>query len=192
MNDDPLKWLRRGGALFVLLVGWAFIAWQNHRHFTAPVVFVGLAYLAVVATVYNLWRTGAAAVAPESMLDAWEPPPTARGELEKEMKTLLKAIKEAEFDLQMGKLSKQDADGMIATYRARAIEVIKEIERLEGTGQTDAYGRIVGGETVREKIAKEVKARIELAGAKKKDKGKGKGKKGEGQGDEGRGKEAKA
>ncbi len=77
-----------------------------------------------------------------------------RDELEREKRTLLKAIKEAEFDHGMGKLSKRDADEMIATYRARAIEVIKELERLEA-GEAG---------TVRERIEREVKARLELDG----------------------------
>ena len=168
---DPTKWIRRGTALFVLVVGWVFIAWQNRFHFTAPMVFVELGYLAAVATVYNLWRTGAAAVAPEDALDAWAPPIGVRGELEKEKRTLLKAIKEAEFDRDMGKLSKADADAMIGMYRGKAIEVIKQIEKLDGTGQTDPYGRITEKESVRDKIAREVKARLELEAGKKKKKG---------------------
>ena len=169
---NPVTWLRRGIALAFLLFGWLFIAWANRFHVTAPMVFMELAYLAVITTIYNLWRTGAAAVAPDEALEAWEPPLGVRAELEKEKRTLLKAIKEAEFDQQMGKLSAADAQAMIATYRARAIEVIKQIEKLEGTGQTDAYGRITDKESVRDKIAREVKARLELEGGGGKKKGK--------------------
>src|SRR5437870_59227 len=125
--SDPLRWVRRAGFAFALVVGWLFIAWSNRFHITAPVVFVALGYLAVVAVIVNMWRIGAIAVAPELAGDAaWERPIGPRGELEKEKRTLLKAIKEAEFDHEMGKLSKADADSMIATYRARAIAVIKE------------------------------------------------------------------
>jgi len=131
-----------------------FIAWQNHFHITAPLVFVCLGFMAVVATVYNLWRTGAAAVASseDDGDSTWAKPAGVLGELEREKRTLLKAIKEAEFDHQMGKLSKRDVDDMIRTYRARAIEVFKEIERLElGTAGS-----------AREQIMREVRARIEL------------------------------
>jgi hypothetical protein len=149
-----MRWVWRGTALVALLIGWAFIAWQNHFHITAPLVFVCLGYLAVVATIYNLWRTGAAAVASaEDEGDStWAKPAGARGELEREKRTLLKAIKEAEFDHQMGKLSQRDADDMIRTYRARAIEVLKDLERLElgSAGNT------------REQILREVRARIEI------------------------------
>jgi hypothetical protein len=151
---DTMRWVWRGSALIVLVIGWVFIAWQNHFHITAPVVFVCLGFLAVVATVYNLWRTGASAVASseEDGDSTWAKPAGALGELEREKRTLLKAIKEADFDHQMGKLSKHDFEDMTRSYRARAIEVLKEIERLEvGTAGS-----------AREQIMREVRARIEL------------------------------
>jgi hypothetical protein len=157
MNErDTMRWVWRGSALGALVIGWVFIAWQNHFHITAPVVFVCLGYLAVVATVYNLWRTGAAAVASsEDVGDStWAKPAGALGELEREKRTLLKAIKEAEFDHEMGKLSQRDVDEMVRTYRARAIEVIKELDRIGGSA----------GDSAREQILREVRARIELDG----------------------------
>src|SRR5689334_3088955 len=155
MTDrDTMRWVWRGSALAVLFVGWVFIAWQNHFHISAPLVMVCLAFLAVVATVYNLWRTGAAAVSThdDGVDSTWAKPAGQLGELEREKRTLLKAIKEAEFDHQMGKLSKHDAEEMIRVYRARAIEVIKDIDHL-GLG---AAG------TPREQIMREVRARLEL------------------------------
>lgn len=158
MTDSPdtMRWVRRGVAIASLVIGWLFIIWQNHFRLTAPTVFVCLGHLALIATIYNLWRTGAAAV--ESSEDdddsTWAKPAGARGELEREKRTLLKAIKEAEFDRDMGKLSQRDADDMIRGYRARAIEVIKEIDLL-GRG---------GAGTVREQILREVRARVQLDG----------------------------
>jgi hypothetical protein len=52
----------------------------------------------------------------------------------------------------MGKLSKADAEAMIASYRAQAINVIREIDRKDGA---DA--------STREQIAREVRARLEVA-----------------------------
>ncbi|HEU4615138.1 MAG TPA: hypothetical protein VFS15_23760 [Kofleriaceae bacterium] len=148
-----MRWVLRGVAGGTLALGWLFILWQNNFHLTVPVAVIGLGYLAVVATIANLWRVGAAAVAPEdNSPDAWARPVGARVELEKEKKTLLKAIKEAEFDHEMGKLSKADADDLIRTYRARAIEVIKEIDRLDA-GQAGS---------TREQIEREVQARLAL------------------------------
>jgi hypothetical protein len=153
-EQDTMRWVRRGSALVVLLIGWVFIFLIHHRHFTAPLVFLCLGYLAVVVTVYNLWRTGAATVtgSEDDGDSTWAKPAGALGELEREKRTLLKAIKEAEFDHQMGKLSQHDVDDMIRTYRARAIEVIKEIDRL-GHGSTGS---------TREQIMREVRARLEL------------------------------
>jgi hypothetical protein len=153
-SRDTRRWARRGATLAALIVGWVFIAWQNHFRISAPVIMVCLGYLAVLATISNLWRTGTAAVAGDEHENdsTWAQPAGALGELEREKRTLLKAIKEAEFDHQMGKLSQHDVDDMIRTYRARAIEVIKEIDRL----QTGATG------TPREQIMREVRARLEL------------------------------
>ena len=144
---------------FMLLGGWVFILSQNNFRLTPPVVFVCLGYLAVVLMIFNLWRTGAAMFQPDDA-STWTKPAGVRGELEKEKRTLLKAIKEAEFDQAMGKLSKADAEQLIKTYRVRAIEVIKDIDRLDA-GQAG---------TVRERIAREVKARLELAEKAKKPK----------------------
>ena len=167
MAEDPMRWVRRATIGFVLVVGWLFIAFANHFHLTAPVVFVCLGYLAAVAVLVNLWKTGAMAVAPEQIgEDAWERPIGPREELEKEKKTLLKAIKEAEFDLEMGKLSKVDADGMIAQYRTRAIAVIKELDRMDG----------VKPASKRDAIEREVKARISVEKEEKKAKKKSKAK----------------
>ncbi|CAN5794030.1 hypothetical protein BH11MYX3_BH11MYX3_35350 [soil metagenome] len=149
---DPLRWVKRIAAVAILLIGWLFILWTYRFHVTAPAVFVCIGFLAIEVAVYNLFRTGAQAVAEEDATDStWGRPLGAKGELEREKKTLLKAIKEAEFDREMGKLSKVDADEMIGLYRARAIEVIKELDKLGGTPGT-----------VREQIEREVKARLEI------------------------------
>jgi hypothetical protein len=148
---DPMRWMWRSVARGALVLGWIFILWQNNFHITPAVVIIGLGYLAVVATVANLWRVGASAVAPEdNSADAWTRPIGAKGELEREKKTLLKAIKEAEFDHAMGKLSKADADELIRMYRTRAIEVIKELEAMQAGAAASP----------REQIKREVQARL--------------------------------
>jgi hypothetical protein len=153
-SSDTMRWARRGVVVAILVIGWLFIAWQNHFRITAPTAFVCIGYLAVILTIYNLWRTGAATVDTSEDEDdsTWAKPAGALGELEREKRTLLKAIKEAEFDRDMGKLSPRDADEMIRGYRVRAIEVIKQIDQL-GLG---AAG------TVREQILREVRARAQL------------------------------
>ena len=66
-ESDPMRWVWRGVAGATLVLGWIFILYQNKFHITVPVVVIGLGYLAVVATVANLWRVGASAVAPASI-----------------------------------------------------------------------------------------------------------------------------
>jgi hypothetical protein len=160
VDVDPLRWPRRVGLLAFVVIGWAFIAWQNRFYVTPPLVFVCLGWLAVVAAVYFLWRTGAsAATASVDEGDAaWGQVLGARGELMLEKKTLLKAIKEVEFDFQMGKLSERDSQEMIRVYRARAIEVIKALDQPAG----GAAG------SVRDQIEREVRARLEVDGKSKK------------------------
>ncbi len=147
--------LKIGGFVAFVLIGWLFILGQNKFHLTAPVLFVCLGFLAVTTTVLNLWRTGAAAAAPDIAGGDWERPLGAAAHLEKEKRTLLKAIKEAEFDLAMGKLSQADCDGLIRDYRSRAIAVIKELDRLEQTANPSEL-------STKEQIAREVKARLAL------------------------------
>jgi len=75
-SQDTIRWVRRGVAIAALCLGWIFIAWQNRFHISAPVVFVCLAYLAVVAAIYNLWRTGVSAVdnADDGVDSTWAKP----------------------------------------------------------------------------------------------------------------------
>ena len=149
-SASSLKWVWRGSALGVLGLGWLFILLQNKFHLTPSVVYVMLAYMAGIGAVYALFRMGASAVGPtiEEDPDAWVLPQSARTELEREKRTLLKAIKEAEFDAQMGKLSKRDYDEMVRNYRLRAIEVIKLLDE--------------GGASTRDEILREVRARAEV------------------------------
>lgn len=151
--NDPWRNTKRWGAVLVWILGTVFILWANNFHVTASVIILVLGFLAVELAVINLFKTGVKAVAEDQEADdsTWGRPLGEQAELEREKKALLKAIKEAEFDREMGKLSKQDADEMIGLYRARAIEVIKEIDRLSG-----------GAGTIRDQIEREVKARLEL------------------------------
>jgi hypothetical protein len=152
-HPTDMRWVWRGAALALLVIGWLFIAFVNNFHISPPVVFIGLGYLATIVTIWNLWQIGVSAVASneEDAGDAdWGRPMGARGELEREKRTLLKAIKEAEFDHLMGKLSDADADKMIQTYRARAIQVIRELEEPGMRG------------TVRDAIEREVRVRLEV------------------------------
>lgn len=157
-TEPPDRRDRRGGGLFVLgfagvstVAGWAFVLWHHHFRITAPGVVLMLGWTAVVASVYFLWRTADNADLDDA--EDWWKATGRREELVREKKSLLKAIKETEADRDTGKLSKEDSDELIARYRARAIDVIKAIE--EGD---------VGAVDLRERIEREVRARVSIDG----------------------------
>lgn len=146
-------WRRRAILAGAVVVGWGFIAWAHNFHVTAAVVFLCLGWLAVVAGVHNLWRTGNVQIDEEDRDDSWWRPVGAREELEREKRALLKAIKEIDFDRQTGKMSDADAQVMTQLYRARAIEVIKAIDEIEA-----------GAGSARDQIQRELRARLAIDG----------------------------
>lgn len=136
------------------LIGWGFIAWVNRYRLSAPVVFLQLGWLAVTSAVYFLWHTGwVALAAPVTGDDPWWQPEGQREALLREKKSLLKAIKEVEFDQLMAKQSRADADELIAVYRHRAIGVIKALDALDS---------LHASASPREQLEREVRARVEL------------------------------
>jgi hypothetical protein len=148
----PVLW---GGLALLLLGGWLGILQINRWNFGPPVFFLCTGWLAVLLTGRFLWTTGmAVAEADDSAAEAefWraEGP---RDELLREKRSLLKAIKEIEFDHQMGKMSDTDAEELSTFYRSRAIEIIKALER-EQDGSREL--------SVAEKIQRELKARMSL------------------------------
>jgi hypothetical protein len=165
-GDESLAWARhvpRLVAVAAVLVGWSFIGWHERFRMTPPTAFLCLGWLAVVEAVLFLWRTGF--VTAEDLDDHdvhWWRPRGERDELEREKRSLLKAIKEIEFDREMGKTTDQEAGQIVRMYRARAIDVIKAIDELDGAGAT----------TVRDEIEREVRARIAVSGKGKKKKSK--------------------
>jgi len=70
-----------------------------------------------------------------------------RDDLEREKKLLLKAIKEVEFDRDTGKLDGGEAAEAIRRYRARAVEVLRELDeapakRYEGLIEKELARRL--------------------------------------------------
>jgi hypothetical protein len=152
-----------------VLTGWGFVGWHEHFRITPPTVFLCLGWLAVVEAVLFLWRTGFSATDDDPGDVAWWKPAGEADELLREKRSLLKAIKEIEFDHEMGKLTDNDAGEIVAMYRARAIEVIKAIDVIEA-----AHAGGTGG-SVKDEIERELKARLEVRGKgrnKKRDKAK--------------------
>lgn len=141
------RWVLAIGGVMIL-VGWVMILMLNRWYFTTPVLFLFAAWLGLVLTAWYLSQAGWTAAEEDEGDDFWKPI-GRRAELEREKRALLKAIKEIEFDHQMGKMSDEDAEELTRFYRGRAIEVIKALE----TGGEEADS--VAGE-----IDRDLKARL--------------------------------
>ncbi|HEV2723511.1 MAG TPA: hypothetical protein VGV10_02675 [Thermoleophilaceae bacterium] len=57
----------------------------------------------------------------------------AREELEAAKEAKYREIRDAELDVQMGKLSKEDHRSIDRELRAEAIEILERLDRLDGT-----------------------------------------------------------
>lgn len=141
--------------LVLLLCGWLSILHVYRWHLTAPVFFLWTGWAALLLSARALFRAAMAAAEDTGDVDDdfWKPV-GRREELLLEKRSLLKAIKEIEFDREMGKMSEADAAELTRFYRQRAIEIIKA---LEGEG-----GEAL---SVKEQIERELKARLAVAGA---------------------------
>jgi hypothetical protein len=146
------RWVVAG----VVVLGWAFILGSNRFDLTMPVVVFGLAWLSVVLTGWWLVRTFLETAEHDLAGDeAWFRPSGALGELQREKASLLKAIKEIEFDRGMGKMTAADADELLALYRGKAIEVIKAIDAAT----------VATSSTARAEIDRELRARLQVGAA---------------------------
>jgi hypothetical protein len=150
-------------AAAVIPPGWFFVLRTVRWHLTPSAVMLMICWVAIVTIGYFVIRMALAATSPDDA--AWFTSRGEREELEREKRSLLKAIKEIEFDRETGKLSAADAATLTATYRARAIEVIKAIEAASGSELT-----------AREQILAEVRARRAVEAKVKQAKHKKKGK----------------
>ena len=149
-------WVRRGVAVSAMLAGWLFIAWQNRFYLTASVIILAIGWAAVVATIYLLWRLGSAGAEKDDHAELWWLDSTPRDDLEREKRTLLRTIRDVEFDQLTGKLSERDAEDLSRPVRARAIEVMKALDASDAsTGDARA------------EIERELRARLEIEGARK-------------------------
>jgi hypothetical protein len=91
-------------------------------------LFLALGWVSLALTGWHLYR---AAVALDGDLSTHDTVLTEdhRVELEREKKLLLKAIKETEFDHAMGKMDDDDASHVTGGYRARALEIMRELDQ---------------------------------------------------------------
>jgi hypothetical protein len=141
--------------LVLLVMGMVFSLHINSWHFTVPVVILWLGWGGVLATVGLIWDAGLsiAGEGSDDRMTELDVSESRRHELEAEKKSLIQAIKEIEFDRDLGKMSDEDATEMMKFYRARAIEVIKELD-----GQLDEEL------SIGDRVQRDLEARLAVAG----------------------------
>jgi len=97
--------------------------------------FLVAATLALGWICWLLFRAAAALVREPDAGDNVVATGRRRKELEREKQALLKALKELDFDHEMGKVSQKDFEDIGAIYRARAIGVLRRLDDAGGDYQ---------------------------------------------------------
>jgi membrane protease subunit (stomatin/prohibitin family) len=115
-------------------------------------VFLGLSAFAL-GMVLGLLIYSARALVEEGAADTVQATGRRKKELEREKQSLLKALKELEFDHEMGKISDADFADIGGGYRARAMRVLRQLDEQ--------------GADYKALVEKELKARLGAADAAK-------------------------
>ena len=101
----------------------------------------GLGLTAAGAAAAAFYRTLVPLVAPIFHADSARVDDRTRAALEREKMLVLRSIKELEFDRAMGKLSQKDFDEMSGRLRARAVSLMKRLDRASA-----GYGEAIEAE----------------------------------------------
>jgi len=112
---------------------------------TAGTVILSLGWVSILATGYFLVRAVSSFDLHVGSGVAGDLTAGRRVELEREKKLLVKAIKEAEFDRDSGKLDGGEAADAIARYRARAVEILRVLDE----GPSRQYEALIEKELAR-------------------------------------------
>jgi hypothetical protein len=132
--------------LAVLVAAAAVGAWALSAGGRESVAFLVLATVTLGWIVWLVFRAAQSIARPESPVDVAQVTGRRRKELEREKQALLKALKELDFDHEMGKVSDRDFADIGQQYRARAIRVMRQLDE--------------GGQQYETLIAKELAARL--------------------------------
>jgi len=121
--------LLAGAALGAAVVVLALLVTVFGARLDAPTIALAAAAAALVYALGQLYAMVWALSRPDRVAQVGQAAGSfTQAELRDEKRRLLRAIKELEFDFGMGKLSQVDHDTVIATYRLRAIEVMRALE----------------------------------------------------------------
>jgi hypothetical protein len=95
---------------------------------TAGTVFLSIGWISILGTGYLLARAASSFDLRVGSPGIGDLTTGRRSQLEREKRLLVKAIKEAEFDRDSGKLEGSEAAESIARYRARAVEILRLLD----------------------------------------------------------------
>jgi hypothetical protein len=137
--------------LVSLVAGVAVALYTGLSSHAAPsAVFLGIAAFTMVLVIGLVTRAARVLVEPDQG-EVAQATGRRKKELEREKQSLLKALKELEFDHEMGKISDADFRDIGGQYRARAVRVLRQLDEQ--------------GADYKELVEKELKARRAAAGA---------------------------
>ncbi len=125
-----LHWAPRLTVPLLIVLGIPVVLSLYHWRITSSSVFLWFGWASLIFTAKMLWAAFWA-VASDSDEDTEQQAAidhSLRGDLLREKKALLRSIKDIEFDRDMGKMSEAEAGQILRVYRARAIEIIKQLE----------------------------------------------------------------
>lgn len=126
----PLAWGPRLAVPLLVVLGMPVVLGLYHWRVTTSAVFLWFAWAALIVTAKMLWSAfwAVASDGDEGGEDQAAIDDSLRGDLLREKKSLLRTIKDIEFDRDLGKMSEAEAGQILRVYRARAIEIIKQLE----------------------------------------------------------------
>jgi hypothetical protein len=99
---------------------------------TASVVFLMIAAATLGWVVWVAFRAAESLVREPPAVEIAAATGRRRKELEREKSLLLKALKELEFDHEMGKVSDSDYQEIGGNYRARAMRILRQLDAASG------------------------------------------------------------
>jgi len=100
--------------------------------FSVATVFLVLATVALTWVVWASFQAARAITTEPEAEEVARATGRRRKELEREKQALLKALKELEFDHEMGKVSDGDYQEIGGNYRARAVRVMRQLDAQTG------------------------------------------------------------
>lgn len=136
------------------LAGLVLILYVHHWSVTASMVFLTFAWLGILGSGYYLWTAGLILAADEGESEGFHHSRSRAEDLLLEKQSLLKAIKEVEFDHMMGKMSDQDASELSQAYRRRAVEILKALDS-DSSGDDETL-------SIADKIERDIRARAKV------------------------------